>query len=225
MANPEGWAFYERHFAEARLQHYLLRTHGDEVAAMELYRWNVAISGAFWQSLSYFEVAFRNAVDRRMTARHSALGRSGHWIFDDARELGRATSGGKQHRQPFKDVAEAIRRVRHNGKPLSSGQIISEVSFGFWHQMVSRRQMFLWPDLADAFPCAPDRAQPTVQRRVERLRVFRNRLGHHHRVWSEGVEERYNDLRDVAGYIDPELQRFIEQRSIVPVLLAKQPFS
>lgn len=223
MASTSDWTFYERHFAQARLQHYLTHTQGDHAKAMELYRWNTAMSGAFWQSLAYFEVALRNALDDRMSSRHAAQGRSGQWVFDDARELGRDANGPGHHRQPYKDIAEAIRRVRQNRKPMTSGQIISEVSFGFWHQLVSRRQMFLWPDLVGAFPHAPDRAQPTVQRRVERLREFRNRLGHHHRVWSEQVEDRYADLLDVAGYIDPDLKRFIDERSLVPGLLANRP--
>ena len=141
MVSATDWAFYERHFAHARLQHYLTHTGGDQAAAMKLYRWNAAVSGAFWQSLAYFEVALRNALDARMIARHTAAGRPGHWVFDDARELGRDADGPRQHRQPYKDIAEAIRRVRRNQKPLSSGQIISEVSFGFWHQMGDRSQI------------------------------------------------------------------------------------
>ena len=223
VASANSWAFYERHFAHARLQHYLSHTGGDQSAAMELYRWNVAISGAFWQSLAYFEVALRNALDERMGTRHSASGRQGHWVFDDARELGRDAEGPGHHRQPYKDIAEGIRRVRRNHKPLSAGQIISEVPFGFWHQLISRRQMFLWPDLAGAFPHAPNRNQPTIQRPVAQLREFRNRLGHHHRVWSESVQDRYDDLLRVAGYIDPDLKSFIDQRSLVPSLLTKQP--
>jgi len=160
VASANSWAFYERHFAHARLQHYLSHTGGDQSAAMELYRWNVAISGAFWQSLAYFEVALRNALDERMGTRHSASGRQGHWVFDDARELGRDAEGPGHHRQPYKDIAEGIRRVRRNHKPLSAGQIISEVPFGFWHQLISRRQMFLWPDLAGAFPHRTE-PQPT----------------------------------------------------------------
>ena len=72
MANASDWEFYERHFAPARLQHYLTHTAGDQAAAMELYRGNVAISGAFWQSLAYFEVALRNALDERMSVRRRA---------------------------------------------------------------------------------------------------------------------------------------------------------
>lgn len=32
-----SWAFYERHFAQARLQHYLIHTDGDQSAGMEQY--------------------------------------------------------------------------------------------------------------------------------------------------------------------------------------------
>ncbi|MBS7548793.1 Abi family protein [Dietzia massiliensis] len=219
MTSASNWAFYERHFAPARLQHYLARAQGDHVMAMELYRWNVAISGAFWQSFAYFEVAFRNALDARLAERHLALGRSGHWVFDDFRELGRDGNGVDKHRQPYKDIAESIGRVRRNRKPLNPGQIISELPFGFWHQMVSRRHMFLWPDIAGAFPHAPTRDQSTIQDPVKRLRELRNRIGHHHRVWSEDVQARYGDLLSVAGCIDPALAEFINKRSQVPGLL------
>jgi hypothetical protein len=121
---------------------------------MALYRWNVEVSGAFWESLAYFEVAIRNAIDDRMRGRQVRFGRPGNWLFDDARELGRDANGAGRHRRPYAEVDEAIRRVRRNGKKIDPGQIISELSFGFWHQMVSRRQMALWPDLASAFPHA-----------------------------------------------------------------------
>lgn len=223
MASTSDWAFYERHFAHARLQHYLTRAGGDTASAIELYRWNVAVSGAFWQSLAYFEVALRNALNERMTLRHATRGRSGHWVFDDARELGRDANGPGKHRQPYQDIDRAKQRVRDNRKAMSPAQIISEVSFGFWHQLISRRQMFLWPDLADAFLHAPNRAQPTVQQPVERLRELRNRIGHHHRVWSEDVQGRYDDLLGVAGFIDPDLQSFIDQHSLVPRLIKACP--
>ena len=44
MTSANDWAFYERHFATARLQHYLTWTNGDQVRAMLLYRWNVGTS-------------------------------------------------------------------------------------------------------------------------------------------------------------------------------------
>jgi len=115
------WAFYERHFAEPRLRHYLADSANDSSKAAELYDWNVAVSAAFWKALAYFEVAFRNAIDVRMAARHVRLGRSGHWIFDDHREFGRDALGPGRHRPPFRDVDAAIRRVKANRKPLTAG--------------------------------------------------------------------------------------------------------
>ncbi|MEA9984121.1 MULTISPECIES: hypothetical protein [Subtercola] len=112
MVNLATWSFYARHFAEARLRHYLTECDGDHDAAMQLYEWNTAISAAFWESLSFLEVALRNAVDRQMTIIHAKKKRPGHWIFDDAAELGRDTTGANRHKQPYSDIATAMFRVR-----------------------------------------------------------------------------------------------------------------
>lgn len=218
-----NWEFYDQHFGPARLGHYLAFTGGDKPRAMELYRWSAAVSAVFWESFAYFEVAFRNAIDRRMCQRQTQLGRSGHWVFDDARELGRDAGGQGRHRRPYVDIDEARHRVRRNRKGLSSGQIISELSFGFWHQMVSKKQTFLWPDLVSAFPHAPNRNLGTIHDPVSRLRGFRNRIGHHHRVWSEDIAGRYADLLDVSGFLDPALRTFIDRHSRVPMMLAHRP--
>ncbi len=219
----DDWDLLVQHCSWPRLQHYLATCDGDRRRAAELYEWNVAVSAACWESLSYLEVALRNTLDDRMQMRHSRLGRSGHWVFDDARELGRDGQAAGRHRQPYVDIDGAKRRVRNNHKPLDPGQVISELSFGFWHQLVSRKQTFLWPDLAGGFPHAPDRAQATVSDPVRRLRAFRNRIGHHHRIWSGDIQGHYTDVLTIAGYIDPDLQAFISRGSRVPALLRQRP--
>ncbi|ROS28363.1 hypothetical protein EDF22_0085 [Rathayibacter sp. PhB127] len=221
--NASEWPFYEQHFSSARLRHYLAETEGDLNRARALYEWNVTTSAAFWESLGHLEVGLRNAIDARMALLHRRRDRTGHWVFDDARELGRDARGPGCHRQPYTDVSIAIGRVRRNGKPIDPGQVISEVSFGFWHQMVSKARIALWPDLAAAFPSAPNRSQATVREPVARLRGLRNRIGHHHRIWSLDLPARYDDLIDVTGYIDPELRNWIHERSRVPSALSARP--
>ncbi len=108
-------------------------------------------------------------------------------------------------------------------KALDPGQVISELPFGFWHQLVSRRQMFLWPDLAGAFPHMPGRRQSTVSDRIGRLRSLRNRIGHHHRIWALDLAALYGDLLEVAGFIDPELSDWIDAHCDVRSLLARRP--
>lgn len=140
MASLQSWDFYEFHFGAARLKHYLIECHDVQSQAMLLYRWNSDISAAFWESLGHLEVGLRNAIDRQMNLLHEAKGRPGNWIFDESRELGRDSGKGhRAHAYPYADIELAISRVRRNRMPLAPGQIISEISFGFWHQMVSKR--------------------------------------------------------------------------------------
>lgn len=221
--NTNSWQWYEKRLSAPRLAHYLTEAGGDTGLATALYEWNAAASAAFWRDLALFEVALRNTLDARMTTRQTLLGRPSHWIFDDARELGRDGLGPGRHEQPYRDIAEAIRRVRSNRKAVDPGQIISEVSFGFWHQLVSRRQLALWPDLAGGFPNAPRRDQALVREPVARVRTLRNRIGHHHRIWALDLVNRHEDILIVAGYIDPDLRIWIETSSQVPAVLASRP--
>ncbi len=145
------WELMRRHFSDERLRLYLTATNGDEDSAARLYQWNSRCSAAFWEALGYLEVSLRNALDARLMLRQRKRGHARHWVFDDARELGRDARGVGRHAHPYQDIATAIRRVQANGKPLDPAQIISELPFGFWHQLVARRQTFLWPDLAAAF--------------------------------------------------------------------------
>ncbi|MFK0007983.1 Abi family protein [Paenarthrobacter sp. NPDC090520] len=224
MVNSSDMRFFQANFGRARLQHYLDECQGDIGRVMHLYQWNTELSAAFRESLGHLEVALRNAIDQQMSARHLGKGRPGHWIYDDARELGRGRGKGTaKHAYPYADIDTAIKRVRKNKMPTDPGQIISEISFGFWHQMVSKGQMALWPDLAGAFPYMNGRSQRTVADKVESLRALRNRIGHHHRIWSIDVATKYAQLVALAGYISPQLASWIDDRSRVRALLARRP--
>jgi hypothetical protein len=212
----------EHRFGADRMHVYLRAAGGDRDLALRSYEWNSRIAGALLVDLGHLEVAVRNALDARMRARHAARRLPGSWLDDPEQELGRDPRDGR-HRQPFADIEAARRRVRQNRKPLSHGQVLSETSFGLWHQLVSKRWTNLWPDLADAFPHAPDRRRETVARRVSGLRELRNRIGHHHRVWGLPCATRHDDLLAVAGFVDPDLREWIARASCVPTLLAERP--
>lgn len=122
-----SWQSCEYHFGSAGLVHYLTECSSDQQRAMALYEWNAAISAAFWESLSYLEVALSNAIDRQMQAIHVRKGRPGHWSFDDAQELGRDARGAGGTTTHANEMTSAsvssdcatIRsgiRVRHTGR-------------------------------------------------------------------------------------------------------------
>ena len=224
MSNYDDPGWLGKHLSEMRLRQYLDHSGGDLERAIALYTWNARLAAALFADLGHLEVALRNALDSRMTTRHERLGRPRTWMDDPTGELGRDLGPGRpRHEQPYKDIATARARVRSNGKPLDHGQILSETSFGLWHQLVSKRWTNFWPDLASAFPHAPDRRRETIADPISDLRDLRNRISHHHRVWSLPVEERYRQILDVLSYIDPEMSKWVAARSLVPALLESSP--
>jgi hypothetical protein len=203
----------ERLLGRDRLRSYREQCTND-VAAVELYRWNAAMSAALWQPLGHLEVALRNALSDALGRRHVRNERPGSWLDDPACELGRIEHAA---------ILTARRRVRAKGKQPSDSQTISELSFGFWRFLITRRHTALWPDLASAFPGAPDRRRETVEEPIARLHDLRNRIAHHQRVWNRDLAARYADVVLVAGYLDPGLPAWIAHGCGVLRLLRARP--
>lgn len=168
-----------------RLGTHLQASGGEPATALALYRWNVRVGGAFWETIGLVEVVLRNALDKLLAARHARLQRPGDWLDDPACEL---------HQHARADIATARRRVRAKRKTPRHGQVIAELAFGFWRFLLAKQYTStLWPDLASAFPHAPNRSLRTVESPVARLHVFRNRLAHHEPVLAYPLHERYAD--------------------------------
>jgi hypothetical protein len=204
----------EQLFSSERLSTYVSQCDGDFDAAVELYRWNAAVTAAFWEPIGHLEVALRNALSAQLANRHRGLGRDGSWLDDpDGNLTPRARD----------DIAAARVRVRQKGKQASEGQTISELSFGFWRFLITKKLTGLWPDLAGAFPDAPDRRRETVEEPLTRLHDFRNRLAHHQRIWNRDPAARFDDLLAIAGYIDPALSAWITSTGTVREVLKHQP--
>jgi hypothetical protein len=195
-----------------RLSTYVSRCDGSFVSAIDLYRWNARASAAFWEPLGHLEVALRNTMSWRLDVRHERLGRLGSWLDDPDLEL-------TPRMREF--VAQARTRVKRKGKRGSQGQTISELGFGFWRYLVTKRLTHLWPDLAGGFPHAPDRRRETLEEPLIRLHDFRNRLAHHQRIWNHDLDARRGDLLTVAGYMDPALPAWIAARRLQRVLDAR----
>jgi hypothetical protein len=179
-----------------------------------LYRWNAAISAALWQPLGHLEVAVRNAMAACLVDRHRRTGCAGSWLDDP---------GGTLDRRLRTHIALARRRVHQKGKRASDAQTISELGFGFWRYLLTRRHTALWPDLASAFAHAPDRRRETVEAPIGRLHELRNRIAHHQPIWNHDLAYRHDDLLLVAAFLDPGLPAWIEGDSPVADVLAARP--
>ncbi|MDR0945525.1 MAG: hypothetical protein LBM66_05100 [Bifidobacteriaceae bacterium] len=213
-------------FSDRRMAPYLDTANGDHALAERLYRRNARLAAGFMEAESHFEVAFRNAINRKMQERHRKRGQHGHWLDDPDGELGRDLRSGPQakpnHKQPYADIARAKAQLTRRRIPETdqSNHLVAALPLGFWSQLVGKRHTRLWPDLAGAFPYAPSRGRRIVADPVQRIHTMRNRAGHHHRLPDTDVRAAYESILAVAGFIDPALQRWIDDGSSVPGLLA-----
>jgi len=204
------------HFGAPRFQAYVVRCDGNVAAALALYQWNVETSGALWEIIGHLEVVVRNRVADRLALRRQRLGLTGSWL--DSSPVSELDNKARA------DIRKARQRLQHKRKPDNDGHVIAELSFGFWRFLFSRGYTsLLWPDIAGAFPHAPNRRRETVEDPVVRLHEFRNRLAHHERIWNQPLSALHTDALTLLGYIDTTLARWVAAHSRVPELLASCP--
>lgn len=198
-----------------RLSPYLTACAGDTTAALALYRWNSDLAAAFFEPLGHLEIMLRNALDARLVARQHRRGRAGEWYTDTVVPLSvKARS----------DIVQAQQRAGRGGTTLPRGKIIAELGFGFWRFLLARQyKTSLWPDLAGAFPHAPNRALNTVEDPVKRLHKFRNRIAHHEGIWHLPLEARRDDIQTVLGFIEPAAAAWVAEASRIDGVLARRP--
>jgi predicted nucleic acid-binding protein len=163
------------------------------------YLWNVALCEALYPSLQSAEVALRNGLHRAATH----LFQTDFWFdlqtvpFD-----------------PFirREVAAARAALAKRGKdgirrPVAAGDIVAEVSFGFWTSLTAvQYDRVLWPQ---AFPVAfpnlapQQRKRKLLSKRFQDIRTLRNRVFHHEPIWHwSDLRQQHNDLLEAIGWMN-----------------------
>lgn len=217
LGQLDKWEFLIHTFSASRLSLYLKACEGDERKAHELYLWNSEISSAFWELLGHVEVALRNKISSQLQSLETQAGSLNHWLVH------RERSSLKFNSFIEKAIVEAKTRVRLARKDQSGEQILSELSFGFWHQMLSKRNQRYWPDIAASFQGINDRNRTLVSNRLQVLRDFRNRIGHHHRIWNLDLVEKHEEIPFFGHLLDPEFSIWLSGQSRITNLLASRP--
>jgi hypothetical protein len=180
-----------RLLSRPRLTKYKQAVPGGKLSdALQLYVWNLAISGAFYESLHYFEVGLRNTMDEALTkwATHT-LGATNPWYRDPAVPL---DSESRKH------VRLATKRATDDGKRSElHGGVVAELTFGFWWSLLSDHyNRTLWqPCLQHAFINAR-RRRPHDE--LDHLRELRNRIAHHEPIHGRDLANDYTTMLDTA---------------------------
>jgi len=164
----------ERIISYERLEPYIKRHKGDFEKAVNHYKINIEISESFYPLLSILEIALRNKMDDQL----KRLFDDENW-FENPKFIKIAT------RFQIDRVSEARAHILQEKKIITTGKIISGLSFGFWTSLLdSKFEKTLWKNLRLAFPNCPKkiRKRKTMSSKLNGIRKLRNRIFHHESV-------------------------------------------
>lgn len=161
-------------FGQDRLSPYLNHVGGNQDQAIQLYLWNVALCESLYPLLNLSEVTLRNRFHHELSIKYKrADWYECGWL--DSREQS--------------NVSAAKQKLQAHRKLLTEGNIVAELTFGFWTSLLDvryERSKELWPSLAPiVFRSAPRRlrTRKDQSRYAAQLRILRNRVFHHEPIW------------------------------------------
>ena len=141
----ENKTIIEKIISGERLQPYLTHHNNNQENAIQHYKSNILVSEAFYPLLSILEIGLRNSIDFQLTIRFDDK----NWF--ENREFIKIAS-----RFQFDRISDAKSNILSEKKEITTGRIISELSFGFWTSFFDTKfEMTLWKTLRHAFPNCP----------------------------------------------------------------------
>ncbi|RLD56266.1 MAG: hypothetical protein DRJ05_11585 [Bacteroidetes bacterium] len=185
--------------SKERFLPYLLKHENDFDKAIQHYESNIIISEAFYPLLSILEVSLRNKINLLFKIKY----KTNEW-FEHPEFIKTGSSF------QIKRVTEARNSILRSKKTITSGKIISELTFGFWTSLFdSRFEMFLWKQLRLCFPnCEKrQRKRKTLSSRLNTIRKFRNRVFHYECIsWDFDVLQNFaDDIIETIKWLDKDL--------------------
>lgn len=198
---PDFFEELSKAFSIERLNRYLGADHSKEKAIL-LYSWNIDLSKSLYPSVQILEVAMRNSLHNALSDYFS----TDHW-FD----------GGFLHKPEQVIISQAKEKLSKNGKQLTPGRLIAELSFGFWTSLFDIRyehSQTLWPKLLSrVLPFMPrgKRTRRNISRQLNEIRKLRNRIFHYEPIWYWGnLCEQHENIANVINWFSPAAHDYLK---------------
>jgi hypothetical protein len=197
---------WEKWLGRQRLDSYLRL--GSNLPIESLAHWNQYLSGLLLSDIGHVEIAIRNLMSDALQNRVEARGINADWFEDPTGEF--AQCGGVI---ATKRLREARARAQKGGSRINQGDVIAELSLGFWSSLLSKSFQRLHPDLVSLFRGSASRNASSAHALVSRVLRLRNRAAHQHRMIHRDLRLDYQSVLDLAEAIDPRLAEFISGKS------------
>jgi len=214
LSNTE-WDFYCDNFSFPRMEKFREISMGIEPSACQLHDYNSLLSSALWELISAVELSLRNTIARQLSLNTFKSVGDEKWLTSKDSPLR------IQSERVAKELDDAMFRIQKTGKPISESRVIAELSLGFWASLVSKRFVFLWPDLLPGFRGAKTRNQRVVAEHIDKLRILRNKIGHHHSIVQLDLHTELQSIFELAEMLDPQFRKWLQHRDRVSALIAE----
>ncbi len=175
------YADFEKIMSTQRMNRYVKACGGDTRKAMTLYRYNLQVSQEMFTIVSCFEVALRNAINRKLTEN---LGEE--WLRDAIMDGG--VFSVPVLRKTRDIITFAYRKLQHT-QSYTHHKLIAEMEFGIWKYMFSPIQYRVTGrNLLAIFPNKPKSSremqynQSYIFNELDKVNSLRNRIAHHETI-------------------------------------------
>ncbi|MBB5297483.1 Abi family protein [Deinococcus metallilatus] len=190
--------------SQARLSTY---PGADDASRLANYAKNARLSEALFPVLQHLEICLRNRWETVFVMRF------GDAWYNDA-TLDRLLDDYGQE-----ELRKAKKKLRDRKRPLSSGAVVAENTFGFWTSLFGRRyEKTLWvPNARNLLPHAmpTDRNIHNIRVDLEMIRKLRNRLAHHEPILLRStLWDDYETALKWLNWIAPEVREWLKTSGV-----------
>ncbi len=201
---------FEKIMSSQRMERYLTACRGDTRKAMTLYRYNLQISQEMFTIVSCFEVALRNAIDRKLSEN---LG--DEWLRDSFMPDGVFT---EPILRKTRDIITFAYRKLQQSQSYTHHKLLAEMEFGIWKYMFSPVQYRVTGrNLLSIFPNKPRSSremqynQKFIFNELDKVNSLRNRIAHHETICfasrtstidTSYVINIYNKIKSLFSWMD-----------------------
>jgi hypothetical protein len=199
---------------------------GDQVEALEIYAYNMALAAAYLGPLHILEVATRNSLHAQLS-RHTK--RSDWWDSKSINLVGRQQDAITD----VEDKLDRTRRARANNVGRTPDDIVAALDFGFWCGLLGKG------DARSGMPYEREIWQPAAQyafpnyrgqrgqlwQLYDDIRAFRNRISHHEPVHHLDVKVQTSKIFKLIDFVSPPVGKWTSRRTRLPQIAASVPGS
>ncbi len=176
--------------SQKRADAYRLSRDDDNASILERYINNIKVSEAFYPLLDFFEISLRNRINDVFVEDYGDDWLLDNDFFDDETQNA---------------VQEVVDRLIKKRKSAINYRLVAELNFGFWSNMFNKKYHVIWQQekrMGRVFVKSKYDIK-TVNKELEILRKFRNRIFHFETIYNHQPEKCYGLLYKYITSMSP----------------------